>query len=84
MRPAVLLLALVALSACTWETYQDQQGKTGLRQRYAPGTPVVYQDGTFPRARACYPRATPTQCAAHHLERRQRARSAKQPLISAV
>lgn len=49
MRPAILLLALIALSACTWETYQDQQGKTGLRQRYAPGTPVVYQDGTFAR-----------------------------------
>lgn len=49
MRPAVLLLALLSLTACTWETYQDQHGKTGLRQRYAPGTPVVYQDGTFAR-----------------------------------
>lgn len=49
MRHAALLLALLSLSACTWETYQDQHGKTGLRQRYAPGTPVVYQDGTFAR-----------------------------------
>ena len=49
MRLNVLLLALLTLSACTWETYQDQHGKTGLRQRYAPGTPVVYRDGTFAR-----------------------------------
>ena len=26
MRPAVLLLALIALSACTWETYQTENG----------------------------------------------------------
>ncbi len=49
MRPAALLLALLALSACTWETYETADGRTSLRQRYAPGTPVVYQDGTFAR-----------------------------------
>lgn len=49
MRYAALLLALLALSACTWETYENAEGRTSLRQRYAPGTPVVYQDGTFAR-----------------------------------
>lgn len=49
MRTAALLTVLLALSACTWETYETADGRTSLRQRYAPGTPVVYQDGTFAR-----------------------------------
>ncbi|ASK27307.1 spore cortex protein [Neisseria chenwenguii] len=47
-----LLLALAAataLAGCTWETYQKPDGHTALRQKYAPGTRVVYQDGTYSR-----------------------------------
>lgn len=38
---------LLALSGCAWETYQDASGQTKLRQKYEPGTRVVYQDGTY-------------------------------------
>ncbi|PIT58815.1 spore cortex protein [Snodgrassella alvi] len=42
-----LLCGLLILSGCTWETYQDATGQTKLRQKYEPGTRVVYQDGTY-------------------------------------
>lgn len=48
MRTGIFLLcSLCLLSACTWETYQDSHGQTRLRQKYEPGTRVVYQDGTY-------------------------------------
>lgn len=47
MRALLLLYGLLALGGCTWETYQDQQGQTKLRQKYEPGTRVFYQDGTY-------------------------------------
>lgn len=48
MRAGIFLICgLLALSGCTWETYQDASGQTKLRQKYEPGTRVVYQDGTY-------------------------------------
>lgn len=43
----ILLFSLFLLGGCTWETYQDAKGQTRLRQKYAPNTRVVYQDGTY-------------------------------------
>lgn len=43
----VLLCGLCCLAGCTWETYQDANGQTRLRQKYEPGSRVVYQDGTY-------------------------------------
>ncbi|QMT32422.1 hypothetical protein H3L97_02635 [Alysiella filiformis] len=39
------LLAGAALSACTWETYQKDNGATALRQKYPAGTGVYYTNG---------------------------------------
>ncbi|MDF7676839.1 spore cortex protein [Neisseriaceae bacterium ESL0693] len=48
MRIALTLLcSLCFLAGCTWETYQDANGQTKLRQKYEPGSRVVYQDGTY-------------------------------------
>lgn len=48
MRAGIFLICgFLALSGCTWETYQDASGQTKLRQKYEPGTRVVYQDGTY-------------------------------------
>lgn len=49
IRYLTLLLPLAALSACTWETYQDQQGNTSLRPKYEAGARVVYEDGSYAR-----------------------------------
>lgn len=38
-------LALLALSACTWETYQNSHGQTRLRQKYPTGSGVYYTEG---------------------------------------
>lgn len=43
----VMAAALVALSGCVWETYQDADGHTALRQKYEKGTRVYYQDGSY-------------------------------------
>lgn len=40
-----LLAACAALSACTWETYQNEAGETRLRQKYPTGTAVYYTEG---------------------------------------
>ena len=47
MRYLALLLAGAALFVCTWETYQDQSGHTGLRPKYEAGTRVAYEDGSY-------------------------------------
>ncbi|MBF0804021.1 MULTISPECIES: spore cortex protein [Neisseria] len=49
MRYTAILAALAALAGCSWETYQNAEGRTALRQKYQAGTPVVYQDGTYSR-----------------------------------
>ena len=38
-------LITAALSACTWETYQSDDGRTHLRQRYPTGSSVYYTNG---------------------------------------
>ena len=43
------LLAATVISGCSWETYQNAEGHTSLRQKYPQGTPVVYEDGTYSR-----------------------------------
>lgn len=49
MRKTFLILTAAAalLSGCAWETYQDGNGKTAVRQKYPVGTPVYYQDGSY-------------------------------------
>lgn len=49
MRKTFLFLTAAAalLSGCAWETYQDGNGKTAVRQKYPVGTPVYYQDGSY-------------------------------------
>ena len=47
MRLFALFSALLALAGCTWETYQDQSGHTGLRPKYEAGTRVAYEDGSY-------------------------------------
>ncbi|MCS4533943.1 spore cortex protein [Neisseria montereyensis] len=49
MRSFALLAVFSLLSACSWETYQKADGHTALKPKYQPGTPVVYQDGTYSR-----------------------------------
>ncbi len=39
------LIATAALSACTWETYSGDDGKTHVRQKYPTGTGVYYTNG---------------------------------------
>lgn len=43
------LVAVLLLGACSWETYQDDQGKTSLRPKYESGTRVSYEDGSYSR-----------------------------------
>lgn len=43
----ILMTAAALLSGCAWETYQDGNGKTAVRQKYPAGTPVYYQDGSY-------------------------------------
>ena len=38
MRYLALLLVGTALFGCSWETYQKNDGHTGLRQKYEKGT----------------------------------------------
>lgn len=46
MKPILLgIFATLALSACTWETYQTEDGYTRLRQRYPTGTGIYYTEG---------------------------------------
>ncbi|XXQ68284.1 hypothetical protein ACKLNO_11980 [Neisseriaceae bacterium B1] len=41
----IALTAALALSACTWETYETANGSTSLRQKYPTGTIVYYTNG---------------------------------------
>ncbi|SSY70557.1 hypothetical protein [Alysiella crassa] len=41
----VVLLSVLALSACTWEFATDQHGKTQIRQKYPTGAGVYYTNG---------------------------------------
>ena len=48
MKTTPLILALIAtaaLSACTWETYAGDDGRTHVRQKYPTGTGVYYTNG---------------------------------------
>lgn len=47
MRTTLLALALLSLTACSWETYKTADGHTSVRQKYQTGTPVYYEDGTY-------------------------------------
>ena len=44
---ALILTAAAVLAGCSWETYTTESGRTAVRQKYATGTPIVYQDGTY-------------------------------------
>lgn len=41
----MLLAACTLMAACTWETYENANGGTSLRQRYPTGTGVYYTNG---------------------------------------
>ncbi|WP_312266200.1 spore cortex protein [Neisseria sp.] len=43
------LLTAIAISGCSWETYQNAEGRTSLRQKYPQGTRIYYEDGTYSR-----------------------------------
>ncbi len=45
MRSILFCLLAAALSACTWEIYETQDGRTRLRQSYPTGTAVYYTEG---------------------------------------
>lgn len=47
MRYLGCVILAVALAGCTWETYQTEEGRTALRQKYPKGTPVYYEDGSY-------------------------------------
>lgn len=49
MRYLAMILAVVSLAGCTWETYQNADGKTELRPKYEKGTRVYYEDGSYSR-----------------------------------
>lgn len=49
MRYLALIIAALATAGCTWETYQNAEGHTSLRQKYEKGTRVYYQDGSYSR-----------------------------------
>lgn len=42
---ALATLVALTLSACTWETYQTENGGTALRQKYPTGTGIYYTNG---------------------------------------
>ena len=44
---ALILTAAAVLAGCSWETYTNESGRTAVRQKYATGSPIVYQDGTY-------------------------------------
>ena len=41
----LFLTALLTLSACTWDTYRGEDGKTHIKQRYPNGTGIYYSNG---------------------------------------
>lgn len=45
MRYLTLTALLLGLTACTWETYENAQGQTRLRQKYPMGTGIYYTEG---------------------------------------
>lgn len=49
MRIVPLFVLITILAGCSWETYQKEDGKTGLRPKYEAGTRVYYQDGSYSR-----------------------------------
>lgn len=49
MRYFTMILVLASITGCTWETYQNAEGQTALRQKYEKGTRVYYQDGSYSR-----------------------------------
>ena len=49
IRVLACVTAILLLGACSWETYQNEQGKTSLRPKYEAGTRVYYEDGSYSR-----------------------------------
>lgn len=45
MKTLMLVFALCTLTACSWETYQTEDGRTSLRQKYPTGTSIYYTNG---------------------------------------
>lgn len=41
----IALLLCVGLTACTWETYQNDNGQTRFRQKYPVGTGIYHTEG---------------------------------------
>lgn len=39
------LIATLVLTGCTWETYQNSDGRTAVRQKYPTGTGIYYRNG---------------------------------------
>ena len=49
MRYLAFAIAAIVLAGCSWETYQNAEGRTSWRQKYESGTRVYYQDGSYSR-----------------------------------
>lgn len=47
MRYFAFAIAALMLAGCSWETYQNAENRTSLRQKYERGTRVYYQDGSY-------------------------------------
>lgn len=45
MKKVLLMSVLFCLAACTWETYETQEGGMALRQKYPKGTGIYYTNG---------------------------------------
>lgn len=45
MKLIVPLLLCASLTACTWEMYETDSGKTALRQKYPTGTGIYHTEG---------------------------------------
>lgn len=45
MKLMTSFIACLALTACTWETYQTENGKMTVRQKYPNGTGIYHTKG---------------------------------------
>ncbi len=44
---SAIVLGIMSLSACSWETYTKKDGSRGLQQTTPRGAAVYYEDGTY-------------------------------------